>query len=563
MSVLQLVRHANRYREILSILVKFGFREFFEEAKLDLLLEKGQRLLSRGTAVEVETASRPERLRMALEELGPTFIKLGQILSTRPDILPPEYIEELQKLQAEVPSVPWPKIKAQLEDDLGDLHELFASLDEEPLAAASMAQAHRAVLREGSQPVVLKVLRPGIERIIQADVEILEAVADWVARHTEDLPFDPIGVVSEFSEAIEHELDLAHEGRNTDLFRSNLEEGEQAWFPEVYWKITRRRVLGLEEIKGVQLTEWKSAGLTDHQREMLVRNGAYTILRQVLDVGFFHADPHPGNLFLLDDGRLCFIDCGMAGRVDRETVTDLANLIHGIATSDIDRFYDAFLALGQVEEDQVDRRALRRDLHDFLDQFTGVSFDQLDMSAMLRAFTDGLRKHRLRCPSDIVLMIKALTTIEGVAEEIDPTFDLLGFARPHVEKLIKQQYSLRAIKNRFKRNAGKWMTLAERLPGRLTTILDRVGGNKFKIGLDVNGLETLERTVYHSSRQLSYSILVAAMIMASSILVLASDGETVSTLGILGFVGFLVSFVFAFLILLENLWTKVRRKKKH
>ncbi len=561
MSVLQLVRHANRYREILSILVKFGFREFFEDAKLDLLLEKGQRLFSRGAAAETETASRPERLRMALEELGPTFIKLGQILSTRPDILPPDYITELQKLQAEVPPVPWSKIKPQLEDDLGDLHELFESLDEEPMAAASMAQAHRAVLREGSQPVVLKVLRPGIERVIRADVEILEAVADWVARHSEDLPFDPVSVVEEFSEAIGYELDFVHEGRNTDLFRSNLEEGEQAWFPEVYWQITRRRVLGLEEIKGVQLTNWRSAGLSDQQREMLVRNGAYTILRQVLDVGFFHADPHPGNLFLMDDGRLCFIDCGMAGRVDRETVTDLANLIHGIASSDIDKFYEAFLALGQVDEDQVDPRSLRRDLHDFLDQFTGVSFERLDMASMLRAFTDGLRKHRLQCPADIVLMIKALTTIEGVAEEIDPEFDLLGFARPHVEKLVKQQYSFKVIKGRFKRNAGKWLTLSERMPGRLTTILDRLGGNKFKIGLDVDGFQTLERTVFHSSRQLSYSILVAAMIMASSVLVLASSAGNTPALGWIGFIGFLVSFIFAFLILLENLWTKLRRKK--
>ncbi|MBT5582469.1 MAG: ubiquinone biosynthesis protein UbiB, partial [Phycisphaerae bacterium] len=172
MSVLQLVRHANRYREMLSILVKFGFREFFEDAKLDLLLEKGHRLFSRGTQPEVETASRPARLRMALEELGPTFIKLGQILSTRPDILSPEYIEELQKLQADVPAVPWPEIKAQLEEDFEDLHEIFESIDEKPMAAASMAQAHRAVLRDGGQPVVLKVLRPGIDRLIQADVEI-------------------------------------------------------------------------------------------------------------------------------------------------------------------------------------------------------------------------------------------------------------------------------------------------------------------------------------------------------------------------------------------------------
>jgi ubiquinone biosynthesis protein len=561
MSMLQLIRHANRYREMLGILVKFGFREFFEDAKLDLLLERGQRVFSRKPAAVVHTESRPARLRMAIEELGPTFIKLGQILSTRPDILPPEYIEELQKLQDDVPSVPWPEIKAQLTEDLGDLDEIFESIDEVPMAAASMAQAHRAVLRDGSHPIVLKILRPKIDRIIAADIEILEAVAEWLSRHTRDLPFDPVSVVNEFSKAIEHELDFVHEGRNTDLFRSNLEEGEQAWFPEVYWSVTRKRVLGLEEIKGVQLSKWKQANLSIDQRESLVRNGALTVLRQVLEVGFFHADPHPGNLFLMEDGRICFIDCGMAGRVDAETVTDLANLIYGVASGDIEKLYPAFLALGQVDEDEVNRRELRRDLQDFLDQFTGISFEKVDMSAMLQAFTEGLRKHKLQCPAEIVLMIKALTTIEGVAEDLDPAFDLVQFARPHVERLVKQQYSWRVIKGRMTRNVGKWVTLADRLPGGLNTILERVSSNKFRLALDVMGVESVERTIHHSSRQLAYSMLVAAMIMASSILVLASERDQSSVLlGWIGFVSFLVSFSLALMIVIESLWSKFKRR---
>jgi ubiquinone biosynthesis protein len=549
---------------MLGILVKFGFREFFEDAKLDLLLERGQRVFSRKPAATVHTESRPARLRMALEELGPTFIKLGQILSTRPDILSPEYIEELQKLQDDVPSVPWPEIKAQLTEDLGDLDEIFESIDEEPMAAASMAQAHRAVLREGSRPIVLKILRPKIDRLVAADIEILEAVAEWLSRHTRDLPFDPVSVVEEFSKAIEYELDFVHEGRNTDLFRNNLEEGEQAWFPEVYWSVTRKRVLGLEEIKGVQLSKWKQANLSVDQRESLVRNGAFTVLRQVLDVGFFHADPHPGNLFLMEDGRICFIDCGMAGRVDPETVTDLANLIYGVASGDIDKLYPAFLGLGQVEEDQVNRRELRRDLQDFLDQFTGISFEKVDMGAMLRAFTEGLRKHKLQCPAEIVLMIKALTTIEGVAEELDPEFDLVQFARPHVERLVKQQYSWRVIKGRLTRNVGKWVTLADRLPGGLNTILERVSSNKFRLALDVNGVESFERTLHHSSRQLAYAVLVAAMIMASSILVLASSSQSNdhSLLGWIGFVSFLVSFSLALMIVIESLWSKFKRRRR-
>lgn len=556
MSMLQFIRHAGRYREILSVLAGFGFREFFSKAKLDLLLAKGQRLVHSKQRPEAEHLGRPVRLRLALEELGPTFIKLGQVLSTRPDMVPPEYIEELQKLQDDVPQVSWDKIEAQLKQDLGDLSELFEHIDETPLAAASMAQVHRATLKSGEQ-IVLKVLRPGIGKTVKMDMEILAAVASWVKKHVDNLPIDPVSVIENFSQAMQYELDLEHEGRNTDMFRANLEEGEAAYFPEVYWDVTRRRVLGLEEIKGVILSHWRDANFSAKKRLELVRAGAFTVLRQVLEKGFFHADPHPGNLFAMPDGRLCFIDCGMAGRVDRETVTDLANLIHGIAENDIGHVYEAFLSLGRVDECDVDGRALRRDLQEFLDQFTSKSFEEIDMSSLLSAFTDGLRKHHLQCPGDIVLMIKALTTIEGVAEDLDPEFDLITFARPHVEKLIKKQYALPEIRRRLKNNALSWVKLAEILPNRLRTMIDRFMHNKVRVTIDVDGLGTMEHTIHHASRQISYSMLIAAMIMASAVLVLAA-GKEGHTLKVVGFVGFVISFSLAGLVLLENL---MRRKK--
>ena len=531
--------------------MKYGFREFLTESKLHLLSGKGEKVLKEGTpGEEMKNLSRAARLRRALEELGPTFIKLGQILSTRPDILPPDWIEEFQKLQSQVPPCSWDEIHAELVSELGDLDALFSSIEEEPLAAASIGQAHRAIRTDG-QPMVLKILRPGIEKVIKSDMEILHEVAEWVHRHKVDLPFDPRGVVKEFSDSIENELDLMHEGRNTDIFRRNLEEGEQAWFPLVYWEYTTRRVLGLEEIKGVHLAHWRDAGLTKVQCQQLVRAGAYTVLRQVLEIGFFHADPHPGNLFLLDDGRLCFIDCGMAGRVDEATTSELALLIHGVATSDIEKVYAAFISLGEVDEATANVRDIRRDLQDFLDQYTGVSFSQIDMSSVLSAFMEGLRKHGIKCPSDIVMMIKALTTIEGVGEELDPDFDLIAFARPHVEQMIKRQYSMAAIRKRIQRNAGEWAKLLEHLPMNLGRVMDRFGQNQMSMHLDLEGIEDLNKTVHHSSRQISYSMLVAAMIMASAVLVLAAGREGYALRWIGGF-GFFLSFTMAILILLEN-----------
>ena len=538
--------------------VKYGFKEFFHESKLHLLSDKGEKILNEGVEDErSRSLSRAARMRHALEELGPTFIKLGQILSTRPDILPAEWIVEFQKLQSEVPAEPWDKIHAELVAELGDLDAHFISIDENVLAAASVGQAYRAVKKDG-QHVVLKVLRPGIEKTIKADMEILHEVAEWVAKHNMDLPFDPRGVISEFAESITHELDLMHEGRNTDIFRRNLEEGAQAWFPIVHWDITPRRVLGLEELTGVPLAHWREAGLTKSEREQLVRAGAYTVLRQVLEIGFFHADPHPGNLFRMEDGRLCFIDCGMAGRVDEQTTSELAMLIHGVATSDIDKVYTAFIALGNVDESQADVRQIRRDLQDFLDQFTGVGFDQIDMSSVLMAFTEGLRKNKIQCPSDIVMMIKALTTIEGVAEDLDPDFDLISFAKPHVERLIKRQYSFPAIRRRLQRNAGEWLKLAEHLPGFLNRITDRFDRNDVAMRFDVAGMEKLNDTLHHSSRQLSYSLLVAAMIMASAVLVLAAGREGWA-LQLIGGLGFFLSFSLAILILIENF---LHRKKR-
>ncbi len=539
----------------MTVAVKYGFREFLTESKLHLLSDKGEKVINEGTpAEEVGKLSRAGRLRRALEELGPTFIKLGQILSTRPDILPPDWIEEFQKLQSQVPPCSWDEIHAELVSELGDLDAHFSSIEEEPLAAASIGQAHRAIRTDG-QPMVLKILRPGIEKIIKSDMEILHEVAEWVHKHKVDLPFDPRGVVKEFSDSIANELDLMHEGRNTDIFRRNLEEGEQAWFPLVHWECTTRRVLGLEEIKGVHLAHWRDAGLTKVQRQQLVRAGAYTVLRQVLEIGFFHADPHPGNLFLLDDGRLCFIDCGMAGRVDEATTSELALLIHGVATSDIEKVYTAFISLGDVDETSANVREIRRDLQDFLDQYTGVSFSQIDMSAVLMAFMDGLRKHGIQCPSDIVMMIKALTTIEGVGEELDPEFDLIAFSRPHVERMIKRQYSMAAIRKRIQRNAGEWAKLLEHLPMNLGRVVDRFGRNQMSMHLDLEGIEELNKTVHHSSRQISYSMLVASMIMASAVLVLAAGREG-SALRWIGGFGFFLSFSLALLILFENLIRK-------
>ena len=530
------IRQVKRYREILSVCASWGFGEFIAETRLDELVDKGRRLLKPGTP-ERERQPREVRIRKAFEELGPTFMKLGQVLSTRPDLVPPSYAKEFRRLQDQCPPVPFDAIKKTLESELGDaLTEHVADIQEDPIGTASLGQAHLATLKDGRK-VVLKVLRPGIDRVIESDLDILKEIASLISARFENIGFDPKVVVREFSRALEHELDLTHEGRSTDRLREDFKGSPDATFPEVFWELTSHHVLCVEYIQGVLLSKWEDAGLTDEQRREIVIHGTAAVFRQTLEMGFFHADPHPGNLFALPDNRICFIDCGMTGHVDEEDRRDLGMLLHGVATSDLDMVVSAFLRLGNVDDGDVDVRSLRRDMQDFLDQYANTEASQIDMGGVLNSFLTGLRVHHIECPGDLILMIKALTTIEGVATELDPTFDLIAAARPHLERLVRSQYSPSAIKRRLRKAGMQYMELLEEMPGDVQRLVRRVQSDRFRIHLEHRGTERFRQTLEHASRNVALSVIVASFMVASSILILADHGDKglVTIFGVVGF----------------------------
>jgi len=367
---------------------------------------------------------------------------------------------------------------------------------------------------------------------------VLEAIALILNKHGAKLGFDPVEVIDTFADALENELDLRHEADSTKMLKA-MSADDTSTFPEVFTDLSTKRVLAIEEVIGSELTKWKSQNYTQEQRDRIVANGAHAVVRQTLEIGFFHADPHPGNIFVLEKEKICFIDCGMTGRVEESMRKDLAMLLYGVSEKNIEHVTGAFLRLGDVALDDVNERELRKDLRDFVERFTEGPLGDIDMGSMLTAFLEGLRKHDVKCPGDLILMIKALITIEGVGKELSPEFNLVDYARPTIETLVKEQLGFSAIKNRTEASALLWAQLAERLPEDATRVLDRIRRNKLRINVDIDSVEHMTDAVDRSSENISWALIIAALIVGSSIMVLANRTDSMDIRSALGLAGYI------------------------
>ena len=546
------IRHIARYKEMLEVLIGVGLADVVSELGLEGLVTRGLHLIRRQPPAELMAMSRAQRLRRAMEELGPTYIKLGQVLSTRPDLIPQGWAEEFAHLQADVGRLPFDEIKAAIDAQFpGKVSELFAEIDPVPLAAASMAQVHPAKLIDGT-PVVIKVRRPGIDELTQTDLEILATVAGFVEKHFSNLGYDPKEVVEEFKRELAKEIDFTIEGHSTDRLREMFKDDVEVIVPKVFWPSTGRTVLTLEKIEGTVLSSLVPETLTPQDRRRLVTAGTRAVLRQTLEVGFFHADPHPGNLFALEGGRIAFIDCGMTGQLDRRTRENLADLVHGVVTGDVDKVVRVVGELGDVDPKTLIDRMFVADVRDFMSQFANMPIEQLDLGKLLREFFGKLRAHNLRCPGSLVLLIKALSTIEGVAAKIDPEFSLMEVARPFVEKLVRERFGPRAVRRRLQLAIGEYAQLVERLPGDIKQVIQSVNRDRLTINLEHHRLDALTQTLEHASRNIAWALVIAALLVGSSILVLASRGQSIGWLMILGVAGFVGAGVLAVGRLLTN-----------
>jgi len=521
----------NRYRDfrrlhwIAIVLAKHGLGEL-----ASVVAARYPFLRFSGSRVEAEL-SRGGRLRLALEELGPTFVKLGQILSLRPDLVPPDIAGELRKLQDEAPPFPFSEVRAQIETEFGrPLTAVFQEFEEKPLAAASLAQVHRARTREG-ESVAVKIQRPGIREVIEADLDILFELAILAERHLPDGElYDPVGAVEEFARTIREELDFTREGRHMEIFKHNFAGDETIYVPKVHWEYTTPHVLVMEYIEGIKISDLarlEGAGL---DRKVIARNGARAILKQVFEHGFFHADPHPGNLLVLPGNVIVPLDFGMMGRLGEELRGQVAELLAGFVKKDVDRIIVALREMGSLDT-EVDTHALRAELLGLIDYYYGVPLKQLDFR---RIFEEGIRllhSFRIKVPRGLVLMGKALVTEEGVGRMLDPDFDMVSMAKPYVERLLLQRYDPRRQLAGLLEILDGYQRLLVRLPTDVQAAL---------AGLAELGRTSAARGEVASRDRLSLALVASALFLGASLIVQAGAGPRlwgVPVLGLLGYVG--------------------------
>ncbi len=553
-SIKRTIRNTKRLAEIIKVLSKFGFRQLIHDTGLYRLLGTVRDDFDTPAGSREEERPRPERVRMVLEELGPTFVKLGQILSTRPDLIPPEWALELKKLQDDCQQVPFAEIYQVLTLEFpGRLELLFEVIDETPLAAASIAQVHRATMKNGT-PAVIKVIRPGARGLIEEDMALVETLAQLLEQYFANLGYSPTAVAKEFSRELLKEIDLVIEGQSTERLRRYFEDDENISFPKVYWAATTRNVLTMQEVKGRLLSTVTPQELTAVERRTIVANGTDAVFKQCLRFGFFHADPHPGNIFLLPGCKLCFIDCGMTGQLDRKTTDQLINLVAGVVKGDIDRLCRVVLELTDVDPAILESRDFRLELRHLTDQFRNTDLQHLNITGLLSDFFGMLQRFRIQCPGDLMLLTKALTIIEGVAEYFDPTFDVLSHVEPQIQEIVLNRHSMGAIKKRIYKTLTSSLELLEDIPGDLQRFLDHARHSRFTLNLELKRIEHVSEQLDTSSRLLGIAMIIAALIVGSSIMILADrmakQPGFIGTMGLLGLIlagfstaGFIISFL--------------------
>jgi ubiquinone biosynthesis protein len=538
------IRSIRRYRSILGILIKYGFGHVVEQLNINYYLELGRRLVTLGGSPrEIERLSQPVRMRLAMEELGPTFVKLGQLLSTRPDVIPKEYIEEFRKLQDMVPSFPFEEVKAQIQRELGhSADELFAELSPVPIAAASVAQVHRGQLMSG-EAVVVKVRRPGIDKVVNTDLDILSGLAYLIERHIPASEiYDPGGIVKEFRRTIQREMDFAREGHTIDRFAANFAADPAVHVPKVYWEQTGETVLTMEFVDGIKISEFAQLTEAGYDLKAIAHNGADAFLKQVLVHGFFHGDPHPGNLFILPGNTICMLDYGMVGRLGENLKFQLVDLLVAVLQRDADSVISQLLYSGELM-DEANIRHLRRDLNEFIDDYYEVPLQEIKVGRLLTEFVEILTRYRIKFPSDLMLLAKALVTIEGVGRQLDPDFDMIGHLRPFMEKLLHERVAPGSLTRELLSTTKAYGSLMKNLPRDLKEFINRVNRNKFKIDLEHRGLEKLITDLDKSSNRISFSLLIAALIVGSSIIMQADKGPMLLGFPALGFLGYSIAAV--------------------
>jgi ubiquinone biosynthesis protein len=524
-----------RFKDIVFTLLKYGFDDLVERLELP-----GIGLVKKIHKPEHNLGTY-ERIRFAMEDLGPTFVKLGQMMSLRPDLLPAGLIRELTKLQDDVSALDYSEIQEVLETELkGPVDKVFSKLETRAVAAASLSQVHRGVLKTDGRVVSVKVRRPGIRRTIEKDLDILEAVAVRVHERSEDLrSYDLPNLVRETRRLFLREIDFTREAANIKIARAHR-RNEDAYIPEVFEELSTERMLVMEFIEGKKLRDLDTETLED-PRSLAVQ-GLKSAIKQILEDGFFHADPHPGNLLLSDDKGLCLLDWGMVGRLTRDDRYDLFLFITSVVEQDSGRLTDALISMAAAEGD-VDRRTLERGLLEILDYYGSLPIKDLNIGSLLLDISTLIRKHRLRLPPDLVIMIRALVTAEGTARLIYPDLNVVAEAESTVKGLAAKQFRPAIVLKKLRSSFSQLLAMQRQIPRRIARIANKIERGDLAIRFEHENLGGLIRTLENASSRLTLGIILAALIIGSSMLITTTVGPSMFGVPAIGVVGYLISAV--------------------
>jgi ubiquinone biosynthesis protein len=554
------VRDLPRLREISSVFIRHGLGDLIRRAGIATVLERAGQILHWGEVSEHAHLEPQERIRSALEELGPTFVKLGQMLSTRSDLLPPKWTAEFGRLHSQVLPVPFDDLLPQIEDALGKSpFEVFVNLEREPYAAASIAQVHRARLKSGV-PVVLKVRRPGILAKIDADLRILDHLAHLVENEMpEARRYGPVRVVAQWRRSIERELDLAGEARNIDRFARNFADDPNILVPRVYWEWTSAAMNVQEHIVGIRGSDLAAIDAAGLDRKALAARGAEAVLKMILVDGFFHADPHPGNVLYLPGNRIAMIDFGMVGRLSPNRREQIVDLLAGLAGRDEDAMLDVLL--DWTGDEAVDEAQLAADVSELAFDFADVQLKDLHVGALLQRVSAIMREHGILMPADLALMFKALITLEGLGRQYDPQFQLIAHIKPLLERAISERYQPATAVRRGQATLSNFVGLVTSVPRDFARLVRDARRGRMRVDLDLKRLDTFGDRLDSTIDRMTIGIMTASLVIGSSIVMTVPGGPTIlgmPLLTLLGLLGYLIAF-FNSLWIIGSIWRSGRR----
>lgn len=549
------MRDLPRLHQITSVFIRHGLGDLVRRLGVANILERAGQILHWGEGVESLRLEPAQRVRLALEELGPTFVKLGQVMATRVDLFPPRWIAEFEKLQNEVPPVPFEALLPELEGALGrSPFEVFRDLDTRSYGSASIAQVHRARLADGA-PVVLKVRRPGVRAKIDADLRILGHIAELIESEMPDARrYRPVEIGAQFSRSLERELDFTTEARNMERFAKNFAGDPYIAIPKVYREWTSETLLVQEHIEGIPGTDFAAVEAARLDKKLLSARGAESVLKMILIDGFFHADPHPGNVFYLPDNRIVMIDYGMVGRLSSQRRKQVVDLLAGLARMEEEPMLEVLL--DWAGDAYVDESKLISDVNELVFDYESVPLKDLRIGVLIRQFAAIVREHSIVLPSDLTLMFKALITLEGLGRQYDPDFRITEHLTPMLQRVLRERYQPAEIVKRGRGAVADFFSVMGSLPRDLARLLREARRGKTRIDLDLKRLDSFGRQLDRTLDRTTVGVLTASLVIGSSIVMTVREGPTlfgIPVLPVLGFIGYIIAF-FNSLWIIYGIW---------